>query len=132
MSHEERVAVIDKDHDAISIARQTELLNISRASVYYEPVVNQEDIRIMHAIDALFTAYPFYGSRRIRATLEDRRIFICREHVQRLMRTMGLHAIYPKKRINTSISHLSCQKYPYLLRTVHIIRPNHVWGTDIT
>ena len=124
--------MIDKDHDAISIARQAELLNISRSSVYYEPVVNHKDICIMRAIDALFTAYPFYGSRRIRATLEDQQIFICREHVLRLMRIMGLETIYPKRRINTSISDTSHKKYPYLLRTVAITRPNHIWGTDIT
>lgn len=132
MSHEERAALIDKNHDALSIVRQTELLNISRSSVYYEPVVNGEDIRIMHAIDAIFTAYPFYGSRRIQAELEDQRVCICREHVQHLMRAMGLEAIYPKKRVNISLSNTSHKKYPYLLRTVGITRPNHVWGVDIT
>lgn len=86
----------------------------------------------MCVIDELFTAYPFYGSRRIQSSLTDHRISICREHVQRLMRIMGLHAIYPKRRANTSISDTAHKKYPYLLHTVLITRPNHVWGTDIT
>lgn len=132
MPHKERIALIDNDHTAIGITRQAELLDISRASVYYEHVPHQEDIPIMHAIDALFTAYPFYGSRRIRAALVDQRIYLCRERVQRLMRVMGLETIYPKKHVNTSISNTAHKKYPYLLRTVPIMHPNHVWGTDIT
>lgn len=86
----------------------------------------------MQAIDQIFTNYPFYGSRRIKAELEEYGISMCREHVQRLMREMGLHAIYPKKRMNTSNSDTARQKYPYLLQGLHIMRPNHVWGTDIT
>lgn len=132
MRHEERTALIDRNHHTLSIARQTNLLGISRSSVYYRPVVDEEDIHIMRVIDELFTAYPFYGSRRIQSTLEDHRIFICREHVRRLMRIMGLAAIYPKRRANTSISDTARKKYPYLLRRVAIMRPNHVWGTDIT
>ena len=84
----------------------------------------------MNAIDEIFTKCPFYGSRRIRQDLKDEGICICREHVQRLMRLMGLEAIYPKKR--TTMPHPEHKKYPYLLRGIPIIRPNHVWGTDIT
>ena len=89
------------------------------------------DIRIMHAIDRLYTQYPFYGSRRMRhALLDDAGIAICREHVQRLMRTMGIEAVYPKKR--TSIPGEGHRIYPYLLKNLTMRRPNHVWGTDIT
>lgn len=130
MSHDERVAAIDRDHPEINIARQALFLDISRSSVYYQPVVNEEDIRIIHAIDQIFTKRPFYGSRRIRNDLKDEGIFICREHVQRLMRIMGLEAIYPKKR--TSTPNIQHKKYPYLLRGLPIIRPNQVHGTDIT
>lgn len=84
----------------------------------------------MHAIDRIFTKCPFYGSRKIQHDLKDEQICICREHVQRLMRIMGLEAIYPKKR--TTTAHPEHKKYPYLLRGIPIVRPNQVWGTDIT
>lgn len=85
----------------------------------------------MHALDLLYMDYPFYGSRRLRFELRDEyQIFICREHVQRLMRLMGIEAIYPKK--HTSIPQAGHHLYPYLLRNLAIIRPNQVWGTDIT
>ena len=130
MSHKERVSCIERDHPDLSIIRQADLLAISRASVYYEPIVNADDIRIMNAIDRIFTERPFYGSRKIHRDLQDEKIFICREHVQRLMRLMGLEAIYPKKR--TTIPHPEHKKYPYLLRGIPILRPNQVHGTDIT
>ena len=100
--------------------------------MYYQPHSNETNIRIMHAIDAIYTKRPFYGSRRIKDDLEDRDIFICREHVQHLMREMGLEAVYPKKRRSTSISDNTHRKYPYLLTNVLTAYPNHVWGTDIT
>ena len=130
LTHNERVAAIDREHADISIARQSQLFDISRSSIYYQSVVNEEDVRIMHAIDRIFTKRPFYGSRRIRNGLEDEGICICREHVQRLMRIMGLEAIYPKQR--TSTPNIQHKKYPYLLRGVPIVRPNQVHGTDIT
>lgn len=85
----------------------------------------------MHEIDKIYTAYPFYGSRRIRWSLEQEYgITICREHVQRLMREMGIQGVCPK--MKTSIPNLNAQKYPYLLKNMAIIHPNQVWGTDIT
>ena len=85
----------------------------------------------MNLIDEIYTECPFYGSRRIRRDLE---IYyytkICRQKVQRLMRLMGLDAIYPKKR--TSFSNQQHKIYPYLLRGLTIDHPNHVWSTDIT
>lgn len=130
MNHEKRAACIDRAHPNLSIAHQAKLLDISRSSIYYTPLVNEKDIRIMHAIDRIFTKRPFYGSRRIQHDLYDEGISICREHVQRLMRVMGLEAIYPKK--HTSTPNTQHKKYPYLLRGIPIIRPNHVHGTDIT
>jgi putative transposase len=120
-------------HPNLSIARQTELLDISRSGFYYQPVpVSPEEIRIMGCMDKIFTECPFYGSRRIKHELESEpyKIFICREHVQHLMRLMGLEAIYPKKL--TTIPNLQHLKYPYLLKNLPIVRPNQVWGTDIT
>ncbi len=132
MTHSERVARIDPKFTGIPITRQTALLDISRASIYYEPVASEADIRAMHAIDTVFTRCPFYGSRRIRHELaRSHDISIGRHHIRRLMRLMGLEAVYPKHR-STSASNKQHTKYPYLLRDVPIVRPNQVHGTDIT
>ena len=87
----------------------------------------------MRAIDEIFTAYPFYGSRRIRYELAHTHdVVINRKHIQRLMRLMGLEAIYPKKGRNTSIANVTHKTYPYLLNNTIANHPNHIWGTDIT
>lgn len=87
----------------------------------------------MGHIDKIFTDYPFYGSRRIRYELEQSyKVLIARNHVQRLLRLMGIEAIYPGIKPNTSQSNIQHRKYPYLLKDLSIIRPNQVWGTDIT
>lgn len=121
-------------HPNLSISRQTELLDISRSGYYHQPVVDEEDIRIMRCMDTIFTAYPFYGSRRMKRELEEKphKTFICREHVQRLMHVMGLEAIYPKHQKGLSNQAPEHKKYPYLLNNLPIIYPNQVWGTDIT
>lgn len=84
----------------------------------------------MDRIDEIYTEHPFYGSRRIKEELKEYNISICREHVQNLMRQMGIEAVYPKKR--TSIPDSSHTVYPYLLSGTSPLYPNHVWGTDIT
>ena len=133
MTYLQRASLIDPGNAVLSIAQQASLLDISRSSVYYEPQINAEQVRIMHAIDAIFTDYPFYGSRRIRWALGTlHQISICREQVRRLMRCMGLEAIYPKPGPHTSDPDALEKKYPYLLRNLPVIRPNQVWGTDIT
>lgn len=133
LTHRDRVRLMDKDHLKISIQRQTELWSISRSSIYYEPVVDPEDICAMHAIDEIYTRRPFYGSRRMTHELEDSwQISTCRKRVRRLMRLMGLQAVYPKRSKNTSTSDPSHEKYPYLLKDVASLYSNHVWGTDIT
>lgn len=87
----------------------------------------------MRHIDEIYTELPFYGSRKIRFELRDQySIFVCRDHVRRLMRCMGIEAIYPKSRPKTSLGDVSHKKYPYLLSGLAIIRPDHVWSTDIT
>lgn len=133
MSHEKRKELIVRNHADISISRQAELLGISRASIYYAPLPNPEEARITRAIDEIFTKYPFYGSRKMKGALvDDYAIRIGRHQSRRLMRLMGLEAIYPRKKPQTSISEPSHRKYPYLLRGLPIARPNQVWGTDIT
>jgi putative transposase len=85
----------------------------------------------MGLIDRIYTKYPFYGSRRVRVVLSrDYETSISRERVQRLMRLMGIQAVYPKKK--TTIASSEHLKYPYLLRNTVALYPNHIWGTDIT
>ena len=87
----------------------------------------------MDLIDVIFTQYPFYGNRRIKAELNGtHRILIGRDHVRTLMETMGIAAIYPKKKLNLSAKDNENRIYPYLLRGLEIDYPNQVWSTDIT
>lgn len=87
----------------------------------------------MHAIDALYTDLPIYGSRRMQWALENfHNLHICRDQVRHLMHLMGLAAIYPKPKRSLSAPDNTARKYPYLLRDAAITHPNHVWGTDIT
>lgn len=127
----EKRLIIDQDNQALSISRQAELLTLARSSLYYLPKVDPEEIKNMAALDRLYTKHPFLGSRRLRLALSDEyQICMGRDQVRRLMRLLGIEAIYPKKR--TTIPGKGHKIYPYLLRNVAIIRPNQVWSTDIT
>ena len=119
-------------NEKLSLTKQVELLGISRSSVYYQPVpVDSKTLEIMNQIDELYTDKPFYGSRRIAVILSNqRKEKINRKRIQRLMRIMGLQAIYPKP--NLSKNDKSHIIYPYLLKNLEIAYPNHVWGSDIT
>lgn len=133
MNYREKLVLINKDHSDISLARQTKLLNISRSSVYYNPLVSEADLQAMNAIDKIYTDYPFYGHRRIKPELKDEYgIEIGKKKIIALMKKMGLQAIYPKKKINLSASDKNHQKFPYLLRNTPALHSNHIWGTDIT
>ena len=110
---------------------QAELLGLSRASLYYRPVPpSPAEIALKHRIDEIYTAYPFYGSRRITVELRREQRVINRKAVQRHMREMGLAGICPGP--NLSKRALQHQVYPYLLGSVRAAWPNHVWGIDIT
>ena len=124
-------ALIEPSHPALSVRRQCELLGLSRSSLYYEPAgETSEDLRLMRRIDEQYTACPFYGSRRLTAWLVAQGEEVNRKRVQRLMRVMGLEAIYPKPRL--SLAGKGHRIYPYLLRGVKVERPDQVWSTDIT
>jgi len=111
--------------------RQCELLGLSRSSLYYEPGGEvAEDLRLMRLIDEQYTARPFYGSRRMTIWLNGQGEEVNRKRVQRLMRVMGLEAIYPKPRL--SLAGKGHRIYPYLLRGVTVERRDQVWSTDIT
>jgi putative transposase len=107
------------------------LLGLNRSSLYYEPAVEtSENLQLMRRIDEQYTAYPFYGSRKMTAWLVQQGEQVNRKRVQRLMRLMGLEAIYPKPRL--SLAGRGHRIFPYLLRNVRIDRPDQVWSTDIT
>jgi len=104
---------------------------MSRASYYYEPAgETPENLRLMRLIDEQYLKTPFYGSRRMAAWLVQQGEEVNRKRVQRLMRLMGLEAIYPGPR--TTRSDAEHKVYPYLLRDVPITRRDQVWSTDIT
>ena len=111
--------------------RQCALLGLPRATLYYQPVAETgANLRLMRRIDEQYLRTPFYGSRRMSVWLGTRGERVNRKRVQRLMRAMGLEAIYPKPR--TSDPAAGHRIYPYLLRGVEVVRPNQVWSADIT
>jgi putative transposase len=115
----------------LSVRRQCALLGLRRSSWYYEPAPETaENLRLMRLIDEQYTAHPEKGSRRISVWLVQHGEAINRKRVQRLMRVMGLEAIYPKARLSQAGK--GHRIYPYLLRGVTVERPDQVWSTDIT
>lgn len=130
MSHAERLALVERVASELSLQAQAELLGVSRASLYYRPAPpSAKEVAIKHRIDELYTAHPFYGSRKITALLRPDWP-INRKRVQRYMREMGLVAIFPGP--NLSQSAPGHRIYPYLLRHVTASYANHIWGIDIT
>jgi putative transposase len=131
MSPPERRALVDRDDPALPIVAQCRLLKIARSTLYYRPVaVDPDDLAVMRRMDELYLASPFYGSRRMVAVLRREGLVINRKRMRRLMRVMGLEAIYQKP--TTSQGHPENKVYPYLLRGLIVDRPNQVWCADIT
>ena len=131
MSRGERKAMIVPDRPGLSLSRQCRLLAISRSSFYYTPRgESPENLVLMRRIDEMFLRYPFYGSRQMVRQLRRDGIHVGRHRVRRLMRLMGLEAIYQAPK--TSAPHPAHRIYPYLLRNVAVDRPDHVWCADIT
>lgn len=131
LSVKEKRKLIDRKHYSLSIRDQCKLLGLNRASLYYEPIpVSIETLQIMNLIDEIYTKYPFYGSRKIKLCLNEDGWTIGRGRVQKLMRKMGICAIYPKP--NLSKRHSEHRVYPYLLNKYTVFRPNQVWSSDIT
>jgi putative transposase len=131
MSAPDRRAKLDRAHPELSIRRQCQMLNLARSGVYRKPrAANDNDLEAMRRIDALFTARPFFGARRIAKTLSEEGFPIDRKRVRRLMRKMGIEALGPKPR--TTKPAPGHKIYPYLLRDLTIDRPGQVWAADIT
>lgn len=131
MSQPQRKQMIDPGHRELSISRQCRLLAIRRSSFYYTPKpMNPEDLELMRLIDEQYLKTPFYGSRSMVRHFRRQGRKVNRKRIQRLMRLMGIEAVYPKP--HTSRPHPEHQIYPYLLRNLAIDRPNQVWAADIT
>jgi putative transposase len=131
MSRGERKAMIVPGRPGLTLSRQCQLLSISRSSFYYAPRgESPENLALMRRIDELFLKYPFYGSRQMACQLRREGVWIGRHRVRRLMRLMGLEAIYQAPR--TSNPHPAHKIYPYLLGNLAIVHSDHVWCVDIT
>ena len=123
--------MVKREDEALSLTRQSRLLNLSRSSLYYRPKgESEETLALMRRIDELFLLYPFYGSRQMVRHLRRDGIRVGRRRVRRLMRLMGIAAIYRAPR--TSKPHPEHKVYPYLLKGLRIAEPDHVWCADIT
>jgi putative transposase len=122
--------MIDRTHP-LSVSRQAELLNISRAAVYYLPKpTSDRDLALMNAIDRLHLDFPFMGSRQLRRALRAQGYAVGRLHVRTLMRKMGISALAPQP--GTSQRNPQHKVFPYLLRKLAINRSNQVWALDTT
>jgi putative transposase len=115
----------------LPVARQAELLDLSRSSVYYTPrPLSDRDLGLMRRLDELHLQLPFYGSRKLTRELQKEGHEVGRRHIVTLMRRMGIEAIYRRPR--TSIPAREAAIRPYLLGNLAINRPNQVWASDIT
>jgi putative transposase len=122
--------MIDREHE-LALTRQAKILKLSRSGLYYRPrPVPPADLAVMRRIDELHLDYPFAGSRMLRDLLRGEGVGIGRQRVARMMKRMGIEALY--RRPNTSKPNPGHKIYPYLLRSVAVERPNQVWAMDIT
>ncbi len=123
--------MIERGHPELPLGVQAELLGVSRSSLYYRPAApSPEEVALKHRIDEIYTAHPYYGSRRVAVTLQREGQEVNRKAVQRHMREMGIAGLSPGPQ--TSRRHPTHPVYPYLLRQTTAKRPDHVWGIDIT
>lgn len=122
---------ITPSHSQISVRRQCQLVGLAPASYYYQAQPESlENLGYMHLLDREYTDHPFYGVRKMTAWLQQQGHAVGPKRVRRLLRAMGLMAIYAKPRLSLNPS--ADQRFPYLLKGVAIVRPNQVWSTDIT
>ena len=131
MSLEEKRALINPLDSVLSINQQCALLGLARSSYYYDHQPESAyNLGLMRLIDKQYMRRPFYGSRRMKDWLRMQGHRVCRDRVRRLMRLMGVEAIYPKPRL--SIKEKEHRIYPYLLRDLTIDHADQVWAADIT
>ena len=122
--------MVERDHQ-LSLVCQCELLSLQRSLLYYCPIeTNSEDLLLMALMDTQYLKTPFYGYRKMTVFLQKEGHKVNHKRVRRLMRKMGIEAIYARK--NTSKPNKEHKIYPYLLKNVSITKVNQVWATDIT
>lgn len=127
----ERRRLIEPTHEELSVCRQCELIGLARASWYYQAASESPwNLLLMREIDGTYLVHPTFGSRMMTAWLNGQGREVNRKRVRRLMRRMGLAAIYPRPR--TSRRAADHKIYPYLLRHRVVARPDEVWCADIT
>lgn len=128
---EQRKKMIEKSDISYSIEAQCKMLSIARSTFYYNPLgVSSKDLCIMRMMDEMYLEDPTRGTRRYSTELSSLGYHVGRDHVRTLMQIMGITAIYPKPR--TTVIDKTRYKYPYLLRNLHVNRPNQVWEIDIS
>jgi putative transposase len=131
LSRDERIQFVERSSADLPVTMQTELLSLNRSSLYYQPQPpSAAEVALKHRIDELYTRWPFYGSRKITAQLQQEGVEVNRKAVQRHMREMGIEGICPGP--NLSKRNQKEGVYPYLLRHTTSAYPNHIWGIDIT
>ena len=131
MSAPDRRAMVERPGKDLSVRRQCALLSLTRSGVYRsKPVAGADDLAVMRRIDELHLELPFYGSRRMTFELNKEGRGVNRKRVRRLMRVMGIEALVPRP--GTSKAAPGHKIYPYLLRGLKIVEPNHVWAADVT
>ena len=142
----EKKALMEPELKNISILEQCDICGISRSSYYYKPVpLSEYELKILNAIDKIYTDNPEYGYRFIHKQLIEDGFLVGRDRVLKYMQKMGIQAIFPKKKRNTTIADGEHKKYPYLLeeykvensknknkKSVKVDNPNEVWSGDIT
>lgn len=129
---EEKRSLVESDNPKITISRQCQLLGLARSSYYFKPKEgeSEDNLRIMSLLDEQYQSTPFYGVRRMTQVLKMKGELVNHKRVHRLMKLMGIEAIYPKKKLsNKAESH---KIYPYLLDGLEIKEPDTVWATDLT
>ena len=131
MSAPDRRAMVERPGKDLSVRRQCALVGVARSGVYRpKPVTGADDLAVMRRIDELHLELPFYGSRRMTFELNKEGRGVNRKRVQRLMRVVGIEALVPRP--GTSKAAPGHKIYPYLLRGLKIVEPNHVWAADVT
>ena len=131
MSAPDRRAMVERSGKDLSVRRQCALVGVARSGIYRaKPVAEADDLAVMRRIDELHLELPFYGSRRMTFELNKEGRGVNRKRVQRLMRVMGIEALVPRP--GTSKAAPGHKIYPYLLRGLKIVEPNHVWAADVT
>ena len=131
LSRDERLRLVERESEELSVRTQVELLSVNRSGVYYQPQPpSPAEVQLKHRIDEIYTQWPFYGSRKMTAQLQLEGVEVNRKAVQRHMREMGIEGISPGPNLSKRTQKEGI--FPYLLRHTASQYPNHVWGFDMT